>query len=133
MKSRSEMSSNNSFTSAGHLAKSMAMNVSYSFLPNSLATVDLPTRRAPFIRRAVCPLLSFFHSTSFLYIFRSNIIIHSVLWLQNYNIWLKSQNVFLLKWLKSQFFIMTEVAEISIFITFACQNVRWIHNDLTYV
>ncbi len=57
-------SSKAAITSSSASEKSMSMYDLYSFSANWVATVVLPTRLAPSIRRAVLPSSSSFHSFS---------------------------------------------------------------------
>lgn len=70
-------------TALGALLKSIMMCDLYSFRANSDTIVDLPTRRAPSMSKALFPALSSYHCSILLYIFRLNCI--NVLFLIKYD------------------------------------------------
>ena len=87
------MLSNSSKISFFTMEKSIITYDSYSFWANCLASVDLPTRRAPSISTAVLPLRLFFQSSSFSYNFLLNILI--IFGYQNYYFGTKIGKIFI--------------------------------------
>ena len=87
------MLSNSSRISFFTMEKSIITYDSYSFWANCLASVDLPTRRAPSISTAVLPLRLFFQSSSFSYNFLLNILI--IFGYQNYYFGTKIGKIFI--------------------------------------